>query len=134
MKNTPTQSVFKRLFDICFALALIILVLSWLVPFLWVLIKLDSKGPLFFVQQREGKNGIPFYCYKFRSLPVDAPPHTPGQALQTSVSRLGRILRSSGIDELPQALNILKATPGYVIIPAPTIDIFDTLLSVESLS
>lgn len=128
MNNTNIQNVFKRLFDICFALALTLFVLSWLVPFLWILVKLDSKGPLFFVQQREGINGVPFSCYKFRTLPTDAPAHVPGQALQTHVSRLGRILRNSGIDELPQALNILKGEMS-VVGPRPHLAIDNTYFS-----
>jgi putative colanic acid biosynthesis UDP-glucose lipid carrier transferase len=113
---------------VLFSLALLFFVLPWLVPLLWVLTKLDSKGPLFFVQQREGKNGILFSCYKFRTLPTDAPAHVPGQALQTHVSRLGRILRNSGIDELPQALNILKGEMS-VVGPRPHLAIDNSYFS-----
>ena len=129
MKNTATHMALKRIFDVLFSLALLFFVLSWLVPLLWVLTKLDSKGPLFFVQEREGINGIPFSCYKFRTLPTDAPPHVPGKALEAAVSRLGRILRNSGIDELPQALNILKGEMS-VVGPRPHLAADNTFFSV----
>jgi len=128
MKNIALLFNLKRLFDLFFALALILFVMTWLVPLLWILTKLDSKGSLFFVQEREGKNGIPFLCYKFRTLPENAPPHVPGQSLEVSVSRLGRILRNSGIDELPQALNILKGEMS-VVGPRPHLAIDNTYFS-----
>src|SRR5665811_830994 len=61
----------KRLFDVVTSLLVSIMVLSWLIPILAVLIKLDSKGPVFFVQTRIGFLGIPFRCYKLRTMVVN---------------------------------------------------------------
>ena len=58
----------KRLFDICFSFLVCLLILSWLIPILWVLIKIESKGPVIFSQKREGLDGRKFICYKFRSM------------------------------------------------------------------
>src|SRR5260221_463314 len=61
----------KRVFDIVVSLLIITLVLSWLIPVLAILIRLDSKGPVFFVQTRIGFLGIPFRCYKLRTMVVN---------------------------------------------------------------
>ncbi|MEE9349733.1 MAG: sugar transferase, partial [Flavobacteriaceae bacterium] len=69
--DNPLIKIGKRLFDIVFSLLIIVLVLSWLTPILWVLIKKETKGPIIFKQTREGINGKPFTCYKFRSMGVN---------------------------------------------------------------
>ena len=58
----------KRLFDICFSFLVCLLILSWLIPILWFLIKIESRGPVIFSQKREGLDGRKFICYKFRSM------------------------------------------------------------------
>jgi putative colanic acid biosynthesis UDP-glucose lipid carrier transferase len=97
----------KRAFDIIFSLFVIVFILSWLVPLMAILIKLDSRGPIFFIQLRSGKNNQPFRCIKFRSLKVN------GDADSKQVSKddprltsLGRFIRKTNIDELPQFFNI----------------------------
>jgi|SRR6185295_9440736 len=97
----------KRALDIIVSTLVIIFILSWLVPLLAILIKLDSKGPVFFIQLRSGKNNQPFRCIKFRSLRVN----DQADSVQVSrnddrVTRLGRIMRKTNVDELPQFLNI----------------------------
>ncbi len=97
----------KRAVDIIVSTLVIIFILSWLVPLLAILIKLDSRGPVFFVQLRSGKNNQPFRCIKFRSLRVN----DQADSVQVSrnddrVTRLGRIMRKTNVDELPQFLNI----------------------------
>lgn len=101
---------FKRLFDILIAgIALIILS-----PFLLItaiLIKLDSKGPIIFKQERLGLHGIPFKIYKFRSMCVGAEKQGSGVYSfkgDKRITRVGKIIRATSIDELPQLVNILK--------------------------
>jgi putative colanic acid biosysnthesis UDP-glucose lipid carrier transferase len=98
----------KRLFDISASLLISVLVLSWLIPILAVLIKLDSKGPVFFVQTRIGFLGIPFRCYKLRTMVVN-PDSDSKQALtnDSRITKLGHFLRLTSLDELPQFLNVL---------------------------
>lgn len=105
----------KRLFDIVFSLLVILLLLSWLVPVLAILIKIDSKGPVFFIQSRSGKNNRPFRCYKFRSLCVN----NDADKLQVTqndprYTRLGRFLRRTNLDELPQFFNTLAGSMSVV--------------------
>lgn len=105
----------KRLFDIiCSLLGLLILF-----PFLVVValvITLDSKGPIFFLQQRIGKNGVPFFLFKFRTMHVDA---DKGTAITVGnrdprITRVGYYLRKSKLDELPQLINVLRGEMSLV--------------------
>jgi putative colanic acid biosynthesis UDP-glucose lipid carrier transferase len=105
----------KRIFDIVFSSLVIVLILSWLIPIIFILQKFDSKGPLFFKQKRDGVNKKTFMCYKFRSM-------TPTKDCDTKmatkndmrVTRLGNIMRKTSIDELPQFLNVLKGDMSVV--------------------
>ncbi|MDB5211997.1 MAG: sugar transferase [Sediminibacterium sp.] len=101
--------IFKRVFDILFSLCFIILVLSWLLPILAILLKLTSRGPVFFLQKRIGFAGKTFTCYKFRTMVINDEAHTR-QASENDrrITKFGRFLRKSNIDEFPQFLNILK--------------------------
>jgi putative colanic acid biosynthesis UDP-glucose lipid carrier transferase len=97
----------KRALDVVLSTLAIIFILSWLIPLIAILIKLDSKGPIFFIQLRSGKNNQPFRCLKFRSLRVN----DQADSVQVSrndnrITRIGRIMRKTNIDELPQVLNI----------------------------
>ena len=107
--NDTVNQLFKRLFDIVFSLFIFIFILSWLTPLLYILIKMESNGPLFFKQIRNGLNGEDFTCYKFRSMRENdkADIH---QAIKDDVrvTRTGRFLRKFSIDELPQFYNVLK--------------------------
>jgi putative colanic acid biosynthesis UDP-glucose lipid carrier transferase len=98
----------KRAFDLFFAALVVVFLLSWLVPLVACLIKLESKGPVFFKQLRTGKHGKAFYCWKFRSMcqsdDADTRQATKGD---TRVTRVGAFLRKSSIDELPQFINVL---------------------------
>ena len=115
---TPTipdlEFLLKRSFDVLFALTLVFLVMSWLVPVLWVLNLFVGGGPLFFSHQREGKNSKLFWCYKFRTFPKGAVHPKPGELPSTTITWLGTLLRNSGIDELPQVLNIIKGEMSVV--------------------
>ncbi|GAA3565883.1 exopolysaccharide biosynthesis polyprenyl glycosylphosphotransferase [Snuella lapsa] len=107
LQDTLNQFL-KRLFDILFAASVIVFVLSWLTPILAILIKLESKGPVFFKQSRNGFNYEEFDCYKFRSM-------TPNKEANMSqatkgdlrVTKIGRFIRKTSIDELPQFFNVL---------------------------
>lgn len=98
----------KRSFDIIFSLFVIIGLLSWLTPIIGLLIKLESKGPIFFKQKRNGLNYEEFDCYKFRSMR----PNQQANLKQVSkndprITKLGSFLRKSSLDELPQFFNVL---------------------------
>jgi putative colanic acid biosynthesis UDP-glucose lipid carrier transferase len=105
----------KRLFDILFSLAFILFVLSWLVPIIMVLIRLSSKGPVFFLQKRIGRGGKAFTCYKFRTMVVNHDADTK-QACEydARITRFGWFLRKSNIDEFPQFLNVLQGSMSLV--------------------
>ena len=105
----------KRLFDLgCSALILCLSAPLWLV--LGVLIKLDSRGPVLFRQERIGKNGAPFHIFKFRTMHVDAPKYAvhPKDADDPRITNIGRWLRRTSLDELPQVLNVLKGEMSLV--------------------
>jgi putative colanic acid biosynthesis UDP-glucose lipid carrier transferase len=110
-----TNSIKKRLFDIAFSLLVIVFLLSWMVPLLAILIKLNSKGPVFFVQWRSGKDNKKFQCYKFRTLSVNADAHTKQVTKDDSrITQLGRFLRKTNLDEFPQFINVLKGDMSVV--------------------
>src|SRR5262249_34680829 len=81
-----------------------------------LLIKLDSRGPVFYKQERVGKNGHTFVLTKFRSMKVDAEKSGPVWASKSDdrTTRVGRIIRKVRIDEIPQFLNILKGEMSFV--------------------
>jgi len=98
----------KRMFDVLFSLFIILFIFSWLFPILAILIKLGSKGPVFFVQIRSGKDNKPFKCYKFRSMKVNSESNkTQATRGDSRVTKLGVVLRRLSIDELPQFFNVL---------------------------
>lgn len=105
----------KRLYDLVISGLVILFILSWLVPFLGLLIWLESKGPIFFIQQRTDINNKPFNCIKFRSMRVNAEAHKK-QASRNDprITRLGRFLRKSNLDELPQFFNVLMSDMSVV--------------------
>lgn len=110
-----SNKVFKRLFDIVFSLFAIVFVMSWLLPILAIWIKLESKGPVFFRQQRSGKDNAPFWCLKFRSMTVNADSDSM-QATKNDkrITRLGAFMRKTSIDELPQFFNVLMGDMSVV--------------------
>lgn len=99
----------KRLLDIILSL-LGLIILSPLFLLLIILIKLDSKGPVFFKQKRVGMNKKHFNILKFRTMRIDTPKDTPTHLLENPdqyITRMGKFLRKTSLDELPQIWNIL---------------------------
>jgi putative colanic acid biosynthesis UDP-glucose lipid carrier transferase len=109
------NQVVKRLFDICFSSAFILFIAIWLFPIIGILIKMDSKGPVFFLQKRTGRNNQSFWCYKFRTMIVNIESDTT-QATKgdTRITKLGAFLRKSSIDELPQFFNVFQGEMSVV--------------------
>jgi putative colanic acid biosynthesis UDP-glucose lipid carrier transferase len=112
LRNIPLEDSFnllvKRGFDIIFSSAVIVFVLSWLTPLIAILIKLETKGPVFFKQSRNGFNYKEFDCYKFRSMM----PNKEANLYQATrgdqrVTKVGKFIRKTSIDELPQFFNVL---------------------------
>lgn len=113
------SKVIKRIFDLLVSTAVLALIFPWLIPIIAILIRLDSKGPVFFLQKRNGRKGRLFTCIKFRSMKVnteaDFVPATPGD---DRITRAGRLLRRYHIDEFPQFFNVLLGNMS-VIGPRP---------------
>lgn len=113
--DNPINAFIKRSFDVVFSLIVIVGLLSWLTPILAILITLESKGPVFFRQTRNGIDNREFYCYKFRSMA----PNKNADDIQATkndmrITKIGRFLRSTSIDELPQFYNVLFGTMSVV--------------------
>jgi putative colanic acid biosynthesis UDP-glucose lipid carrier transferase len=105
----------KRVFDFTFALLVVLFVLIWLIPFIACLIKLESKGPVFFRQLRTGKDGKAFHCFKFRSMRMSDDAHTRQASIgDNRITKTGAFLRRTSLDELPQFLNVLKGEMSVV--------------------
>jgi exopolysaccharide biosynthesis polyprenyl glycosylphosphotransferase len=130
----PDQLLFKRLFDIAGALVGV-MILGLFYPLLALLIKLGSPGPVFFRQERVGKNGQRFRIYKFRTMGVDAEARKQQLAQHNELSGavfkmkndpritpLGKILRKLSLDELPQFINVLRGEMSLVGTRPPTPD------------
>ena len=98
----------KRVFDIVFAVFVIVFLFSWLFPILAILIRVESKGPIFFKQKRSGRDNNPFMCYKFRSMKVNEE-SDKRQATRDDnrITKVGAFIRRTSIDELPQFFNVI---------------------------
>src|SRR5688500_2536142 len=100
--------VFKRIFDIVFSLTVVIGVLSWLFPLVALMIIIDSRGPVLFVQRRVGKGGRVFKCFKFRTMVLNNEANVKqAQRNDYRITAIGQFLRKSNLDEFPQFLNVL---------------------------
>ena len=111
----PINSFIKRSFDIAFSLLVIVGLLSWLTPLLAILITLESRGPVFFRQTRNGVDNQEFYCYKFRSMaPNKSADDVQATKNDMRVTKIGRFIRRTSIDELPQFYNVLFGTMSVV--------------------
>lgn len=106
--HSAINSFIKRLFDFVFSLFVIFGILIWFAPLLAILIRLESKGPIFFIQKRTGFDNREFQCFKFRSMAVnkDSDDKQAGKN-DMRVTRIGKFIRRTSIDELPQFYNVL---------------------------
>lgn len=113
--NDNLNKFLKRVFDLTFSIFVLICIMSWLSVLLFILIKLESKGPLFYKHKRHGMNYKEFNCYKYRSLKTTK--EKKGTYVKLSdkrVTRIGKFLRKTSLDELPQFINVLKGDMSVV--------------------
>lgn len=105
----------KRALDAIVSFLVVVFILSWLIPILGLLIYLESKGPIIFSQMRTGKNNKSFRCYKFRSMRVNNESDVK-QATKNDlrITRVGKFIRKTSLDEFPQFLNVLRGEMSIV--------------------
>lgn len=122
-----TNSILKRIFDIIFSVLVLVGVGIWLFPILALLIKIDSKGPVFFIQKRYGFHDNVFNCFKFRTMyvNVDSAAKTTAEN-DRRITKIGKILRKSSLDEMPQFFNVLLGDMS-VVGPRPHMILVDNL-------
>lgn len=102
------HSFFKRLFDIIISLSFILLFSIWLFPIIAILIRMETKGNPFYKQLRRGLNGRNFMCWKFRTMnPEFTGPYRATIPNDPRVTKIGKILRKTNLDEIPQIINVL---------------------------
>ncbi|WP_231970221.1 exopolysaccharide biosynthesis polyprenyl glycosylphosphotransferase [Tenacibaculum jejuense] len=107
--------IIKRIFDILFSSFVCLFIISWLYPILWILIKIESRGPAIFKQGREGFNGDEFVCYKFRSMYVNKQANKVHATKNDSrITPIGAFLRKTSLDEIPQFFNVLLGNMSVV--------------------
>lgn len=104
--NEPLLNFLKRIFDIFFSLFIILFVLSWLVPIIAILIKMETKGPIFFIQGRPGLDEKEFFCYKFRSMKINETTEESVIKNDPRITKIGTFLRKTSFDEMPQFFNV----------------------------
>lgn len=110
-----TNFIIKRTVDILFSAVVLLGICSWLFPLLYILIKLDSTGPVFFIQKRYGYHDGVFNCIKFRTMHVNGDCSTETtKENDKRITRLGKILRKMSLDEMPQFVNVLKGDMSVV--------------------
>lgn len=114
------NAALKRAFDILFSLAVILTVFPIVVPIIAIAIRLDSKGPIIFKQLRLGRKNKLFECYKFRTMVVNANQEVQATKNDPRVTRVGKFLRKTNLDELPQFVNVLMGSMS-VVGPRPQI-------------
>ena len=105
----------KRIFELLVSLAVALILLPFLVAII-VAIRLTSRGPAIFKQERAGKDGRPFVFYKFRTMKLDVDPFgpSPKSGQDPRLIKIGRFLREHSLDELPQLFNVLKGDMSIV--------------------
>lgn len=105
----------KRALDVVVSSIVVLFILSWMIPLVGLLIKVESRGPILFSQLRTGRNNKPFWCLKFRSMYVNGESDTKSATRNdTRVTRIGAFLRKTSIDEFPQFWNVLRGEMSLV--------------------
>ena len=113
--DEATNQLLKRGFDILFSLIVILFVLSWLTPIIAIVIKLNSKGPVFFLQERSGIRNKSFRCFKFRTMKSEKNAEFKQATKNDSrITKFGAFLRKTSLDELPQFFNVLLGNMSIV--------------------
>ncbi len=112
LRNIPIDDalnkLIKRTFDILMSVFVIVFILSWLTPILAILIRMESKGPVFFRQKRNGLDYKEFYCYKFRSMRENPQAHLHQvKRGDKRITKIGKFIRKTSLDEMPQFYNVL---------------------------
>lgn len=122
-----TNSSLKRIFDIIFSVVVLAAVGIWLFPIISLLIKIDSKGPVFFIQKRYGFHDNVFNCFKFRTMYVNGDSSTKTTSENDKrITKIGKILRKTSLDEMPQFFNVLLGDMS-VVGPRPHMILVDNL-------
>ena len=113
--NDSSKRLMKRVFDLILSFLTLIFIASWLFPLIAIAIKLNSSGPVFFKQLRHGKDNVPFYCYKFRTMVTNDQADIL-QAVKDDrrITPVGGLLRKTSLDELPQIFNVLRGDMSIV--------------------
>ncbi|AOC95668.1 UDP-glucose:undecaprenyl-phosphate glucose-1-phosphate transferase [Flavobacterium anhuiense] len=102
-----SNRLLKKAFDVCFSSLVILLVFPWLFPIIMLIIKLESPGPVFFKQERSGRDNRSFMCIKFRSMYVNGMAHKKqAEKGDSRITKFGAFIRKTSIDELPQFFNV----------------------------
>lgn len=119
MRSEPLDDVSsrgrKRVFDLVVSFLVIVFILSWLIPVLGLLIWLESKGPIFFIQERSGRDNKTFNCLKFRSMRVNTEANTKqAERNDDRMTRIGRFMRRTSLDEFPQFINVFRGEMSIV--------------------
>jgi len=105
--SDPKKQILKRTFDIVFSLLVIVFLLSWLIPLVAIIIKIESNESVFFLQKRSGYKNIPFNCIKFRSMASNKQADfQTAKKNDARVTKFGAFMRKTSIDELPQFINV----------------------------
>lgn len=107
--------ILKRSFDLFFSVFVLLFICSWLFPIIAVLIKVSSKGPVFFVQKRYGFHEEVFFCLKFRTMVLNE--HSTTKTTEKNdkrITKIGKFLRKTSLDELPQFINVIKGEMSVV--------------------
>lgn len=114
----------KRFVDILFSGTLVITTFWWLGPILSMAVKLDSQGPFLIKQKRQGRFENEFWCYKIRTLKNDSAAPNPEDEKNLPVTFIGNLLRCTGLDELPQLLNVLRGEMS-IVGPRPHLAVYN---------
>ena len=110
-----TNVILKRAFDLLFSACILVFVCSWLFPIIAILIKSNSKGPVFFIQKRYGFHDEVFSCIKFRTMYVNGECTSETTAENDRrITKIGKFLRKTSLDEMPQFLNVVKGDMSVV--------------------
>ncbi|WP_380932285.1 exopolysaccharide biosynthesis polyprenyl glycosylphosphotransferase [Sphingobacterium suaedae] len=105
--STMENRIKKRLVDLLISSVVILFILSWMIPIIGIIIKIQSPGPIFFRQPRSGRNNKSFGCYKFRSMVVNKDSHAKQASKDDKrITPIGKFLRKTNLDEFPQFINV----------------------------